>query len=143
MFEGAGGGGADGDDSAILTEGQVDGLRGAGGEGVGLGVEADVGEVFDANGLEGAEAYVEGEGLDLDAVDAELSEDLGGEVEAGGGGGGGAEVLRVGVLGIDGLIAVAVDGGVGGVADAVDVGGQGHVADLVDTLEEVGELEGT
>ena len=46
----------------------VDGFGGGGGEGVVLGVEADVFEVFDADGLEGAEAYVEGDGLDLDAV---------------------------------------------------------------------------
>ncbi len=68
MFEGAGGGGAGGDDAAAFGAGGVDGGGGGGGEGVVLGVEADVGEVFDADGLEGAEAYVEGDGFDLDAV---------------------------------------------------------------------------
>ena len=68
VFEGAGGGGSGGDDAAAFGEGGVDGGGGGGGEGVVLGVEVDVGEVFGADGLEGAEAYVEGDGLDLDAV---------------------------------------------------------------------------
>ena len=63
VLEGAGGGGADGDDAAFVREGLVDGGGGGGGEGVGLGVEADVGEVLDADGLEGAEADVEGDGF--------------------------------------------------------------------------------
>ena len=49
-------------------EGGVDGVGGGGGEGVVLGVEVDVFDVFGADGLEGAEADVEGDGLDLDAV---------------------------------------------------------------------------
>ena len=101
-----------------------------------LGVEVDVFEVFCANGLEGAEADVEGDGFDLDAVLFELGEDFGGEVEAGGGGGGGA-----GLLGEDGLVAVAVFGAV----VAVDVGGERHVAYFVEDGVEVGrggEAEG-
>ena len=93
-----------------------------------LGVEVDVFDVFGADGLEGSEADVEGDGLDLDAVCAELGEDLGREVEAGGGGGGGA-----GFVGEDGLVAVAVFGGV----VAVDVGRQRHVADAVEDSAEV------
>ena len=101
-----------------------------------LGVEADVFDVLGADGLEGSEAYVEGDGFDLDAVCAELVEDLRGEVEAGGGGGGGAGLVRE-----DSLVAVAVFGGV----VAVDVGRQRHVADPVEDGEEVcdwGEAQG-
>jgi len=53
-----------------------------------LGVEVDVFEVFGVDGLEGSEAYVEGDGFDVDAILLELGEDFGGEVKAGGGGGG-------------------------------------------------------
>ena len=72
-------------------EGAVDGVGGGGGEGVVLGVEADVFEVLDADGLEGAEADVEGDGMrSATPRGARAVEDLRGEVEAGGGGGGGA-----------------------------------------------------
>ena len=54
--------------------------------------------------------------LNLYAFLLEFGEDFGGEVEAGGGGGGAA-----GLLGEDGLVAVAVFGGI----VAVDVGGSG------------------
>src|SRR5208283_983137 len=99
MFQGAGGGGASGDDAAAFAECAVEGVGGGGGQSVTLGVEADVGEAGDADGLEGAQADVEGEGCDLDAAGAEGGEDFRGEVEAGGGGGGGA-----GRMAVDGLV---------------------------------------
>jgi len=141
MFKGAGGGGSGGDDSAAFGEGAVEGVGGGGGEGVALGVEADVGEAIDADGLEGSETDVEGEGCDFHAAGAEGGEDLGREVEAGGGGGGRAERMRV-----DGLVSLAVLRGVGlGGLTAVDVGGKGHVADAGERGVEVrgrGEAEG-
>ena len=100
MLEGAGGGGAGGDDATAFGEGAVEGVGGGGGQSVTLGVEADIGEAGDADGLEGAETDVKGEGCDLDAAGAEGGEDFGREVEAGGGGGGGAGWMRV-----DGLVA--------------------------------------
>jgi hypothetical protein len=50
----AGSGGSGGYDAATFGECGVDGLGGGGGQGVVLGVEVDVGEVFGADGLEGA-----------------------------------------------------------------------------------------
>ncbi len=96
-----------------------------------LGVQANVGEALDADWLEGAQAYMEGNVLDLHAFGAEFGEDLGGEVEAGGGGGGGA---RLG--GVDGLVAGLVVGGIWLTFRAVDVGRERHVADAVEMLEE-------
>jgi len=141
VFEGAGGGGSGGDDAAAFGEGAVEGVGGGGGEGVTLGVEANVGEAGDADGLEGAKANVQGEIRDLDAAGAEGGEDLGGEVEAGGGRGGGAGMARV-----DGLISLAVLRGVGlGGLAAMDVGGKRHVADAGERGVEVvdrGEAQG-
>lgn len=138
VLEGANGRGAGGDDAAAFAAGAVDGGGGVCGQGVGFGVETDVGEVLDADGLEGAEADVEGDVGDLDTVGADLLEDRGGEVEAGSGRGGGAVG---GFAGVDGLVAGAVGGGVG----AVQVGRQGDVAEAVEGGEEVageGEAEG-
>ena len=126
MFEGAGGGGAYGEDAAFFADGFVDGFGGGGGEGVGLGVEADVFGAFYADGLEGAEAYVEGEVRDFDAACGEGLENLGSEVQAGGGSGGGASFV-----GEDGLVAGAVFGGVGFGFFAVDVGRKREMADAV------------
>ena len=47
-----------------------------------LCVEVDVFDSLGADGLEGSETYVEGDGLDLDSAVAELIENLRGEVEA-------------------------------------------------------------
>ncbi len=148
VLEGAGGGGADGEDAAAIFAGEVEGVRGASGKGVELGVEADVSEVFDADWLKGAEADVEGEELSFNAAGAELGEDFGGEVEAGGGGGGGAEFGGGGLGGaglpgrcllrVNGLVALLIVGGIGGQLVAADVGRQGHVSDLLDSCEEVG-----
>ena len=84
----------------------VDGFGGGRREGVVLGVEVDVFQIFDSDGLEGAEAYVEGYGFDLYPFLFQLVEDFGGEVEAGGGGGGAA-----GLLGKNCLVAVAIFSG--------------------------------
>src|ERR1700733_8054476 len=94
-----------------------------------LGVEGDVFEIFCANRLEGYQPDVEGDRLDLYFVLFELGEDFWGEVEAGRGGCGAA-----GLLGEDGLVAVAVFG----VVVAVDVGRERHVSDFVEDSVEVG-----
>ena len=95
-FEGAHGGGADGD-----SAGGVLNLGGGGcGDIVLLVVHDVVFDAFGADGLEGADADVEGdEGM------RDGGEDFGGEMQAGGGGGDGAFVG-----GEDGLIAFAVGG---------------------------------
>jgi len=136
VFEGAGSGGAGGDDAATLALCCVDGFGSGGRERVVLGVEVDIFELFHADGLEGAKANVEGDGFDPDANLPELREDLGSEVQAGGGGGG-----RAGFVREDGLIAVAVLDAV----VAMDVWRERHVADFVEDRVEVGrghEAEG-
>ena len=129
VFKGAGDGGAGGDDSSALAQGELDGGGGGGGQAVVLGVQADVFEALDADGLEGAEAYVEGEGFDLDATGFQGVQCLRREVKAGGGGGGGA-----GLAGVDGLVAGLVFGFVW----TMHVRRQRHVADAVELGEELG-----
>ncbi len=95
-FEGAHGGGADGDSAGGALN-----LGGGGcGDVVLLVVHDVVFDAFGADGLEGADADVEGdEGM------RDGGEDFGGEMQSGGGGGDGAFVG-----GEDGLIAFAVGG---------------------------------
>ncbi len=92
--------------------------------------------ILGADRLEGAEADVEGDVLDLDALCFQRVEDLGGEVEAGRGRGGGA-----GLVGVDGLVA----GAILSLVVAVDVRGERHVAYFVEDGLEVrdrGEAQG-
>jgi hypothetical protein len=140
VFESARGGGSGSDDSAAFTLGEVDGGGGLGRESVVLGVKTDVGEKLCADGLEGSEADVKGDGFDLHALLPELIEDRGREVKPGGGGRGGT-----GVLGEDGLVAGLIFRRVGDGFGAVDVGRERHVADAIQDLVEVGrwrEAEG-
>ena len=88
VFERAGGGSSCGDDAAAFRKRGVDSCSGGCGQCVVLGMEMDVREVLGANGLKGSEAYVKGNGLDLDSVLSELSEDLWREVKTGGWSGG-------------------------------------------------------
>jgi hypothetical protein len=88
-----------------------------------LRVKVDIFQPFYANRLESSQANVEGDGLDLDIVLFQMSEDLGGEVKASRGGGGRAEVLRE-----DRLVAIAVLWAV----VAVNVRRERHVADFVE-----------
>lgn len=85
-------------------------------------------DVLDADGLEGAESHVESDFCALDAAVAEAGQDLRSEVEPGGGGGDGSSFA-----GVDGLVAVAIGGGVG----AVDVRRERDVADLFHACKEV------
>ena len=109
-FEGAHGGGADGDS----TGGALN-LGGGGGGDIVLFVVHDVVfDAFGADGLEGADADVEGdEGV------GDGGEHFGGEMQAGGGGRDGAFVG-----GEDGLVAFAVEG----LFVALHVVGEGEVA---------------
>ena len=137
MFECADGGGSYGDDAAVFAEGGVDGGGGFWREGVALAVEVDVFDAVYADGLEGAEADVECDVGGLDAALPEGFQNLWREVEAGGGRGDGA-----GLLGVDGLVALAVFWAV----FAMDVGRERHVADAVEGGVEVGdwlEADGT
>ena len=129
-----------GEDAAVLLAGEIDSFGGAGGKGITLGVKADVLQAVGADGLEGAEADVEGDGFNLDTFMSEGLEDFGGEVEARGWGGGGAKGVCV-----DGLVAGAVFGGVRERLITVDVGRERHVADALKDFEEIlagGETEG-
>ena len=129
-------GGAGSDNAPTRVQRGVYRFSSSGREGVTLSMKVDVGEVFGANRLEGAEANVEGEGFDLDAVLLEFREDFGGKVEAGSGGCGASDFV-----GEDGLVAVAILRAV----VAVDVGGERHVAYFVEDGVEVwgwGEAQG-
>jgi hypothetical protein len=85
-------------------------------------------DVLDADRLEGAESHVEGDLRGFDATVVEAGQNFRSEVEAGGGGGDGSALT-----GVDGLIAVAVGGGI----SAGDVRRKRDVADLLDPGEEV------
>jgi hypothetical protein len=109
-FEGAHGGGADGDSAG----GALNLGGGGGGDIVLLMVHDVVFDAFGADGLEGADADVEGDEGVRDG-----GEHFGGEMQAGGGGGDGAFVG-----GEDGLVAFAVEG----LFVALHVVGEGEVA---------------
>jgi hypothetical protein len=128
VFEGADRSSADGNDAARGAKSVVDGGRGGGGDGIGLGVEFVVFDAVDADRLEGSQADVEGNLGGFDAALADAVEDGGSEVEAGRGSGD-----RSGGLGIDGLITLAVGGGIG----AGDVGWERNVADAIEESEEI------
>ena len=129
-FKGADGGSADDDDPAASPSGLTvlaDGGGSGGGNGVVLGVH---GMSFEGGGFDGeerAEADFEGDGKAADAETLDPGEEFGREMKAGGGGG-----QRGAVLGVDGLIAGAVEGFVGvriGGAHLFNVRRQGDVAD--------------
>lgn len=102
-FDGADGGGADGDDTLVIGSGVVELLNGGGFDGDGFIMHGVLVEVVDTDGGEGAEPDVEGDVGLGDAFDGEGVEHIFGEVEAGGGGGDGS-----GLLGVNGLVAFAV-----------------------------------
>ena len=83
---------------------------------------------LDADWLKCSQSYVERDFCGLDAAVAETGENLRGEVEAGGGSGYGSTLA-----GVDGLIAIAVGGGI----VAGDVGRERDVADPFHAGEEI------
>jgi len=80
-------------------------------------------DLVDANRLEGSEADVERDFSGLDAAPADTAENLLSEMEAGGGGG-----YRSALLGVDGLIALAI-------ARRVRAGNVGRERDMADAIE--------
>src|ERR1019366_2785232 len=76
VFEGADGGGADGDDAACILQSPIDGGGGAGGDGIGLRVEFVIFDSIDADGLKRPQAHVQGDGDGLDATLADAVEDF-------------------------------------------------------------------
>ena len=128
VFESADRGGAYGNDTAGFAAGLTDLGGGFFGDRIGLGVQGVLFDFFDADRLEGAEADVKGDFRGFDAAVAETGERLRSEMETGGGGGDGPALA-----GVDGLVAVAITGGIG----AGDVGRERDMADLLDAGEEV------
>jgi len=80
-------------------------------------------DLVDADGLEGSEADVQGDVCGLDAALADAVEDLRGEVKTGGGRG-----YRSTLQGVDGLVALAIAGGI----RTYDVGRERDVADAIE-----------
>ncbi len=128
MFEGANRCGANGNYPAPAAEREIDGRGGAGGDGVGLGVELVILDAIDADRLESSQADVQRDPGGLDAALTDSVENLRGEVETGGGRG-----YRSPLLGIDGLIAIAIVGGI----RARDVGRERDVADAIEGREKI------
>jgi hypothetical protein len=106
----------------------VDGGSCVGGDGIGFGMEFVILDAVDADRLEGSQADVQSDVNGLDAALADSGEGFRGEVKAGGRGG-----YRSRLLGIDGLIALAIAGRIG----AGDVGWERDVADAIESGEEV------
>ncbi len=128
MFQRADDGGADGDDAAAFAGGAIDGVGGCSGERVALAVQADFVDALDAQRGKGAEADVQRDARDFDALRGERVEHLRREVQAGGGRGHRAALARE-----DGLVALAIRGRI----VATNVGRQRHVADAVEDGEEI------
>jgi hypothetical protein len=85
-------------------------------------------DLIDANWLEGSEADVKRDFRGLDATLADAVENFLSEMEAGGGSG-----YRSSLLGVDGLIALAIAGRIG----ARDVGRKRDVANAIEGGEEI------
>jgi hypothetical protein len=85
-------------------------------------------DLVDANGLEGSQADVKRDFSGCDAALADAVEDLWGEMKSGGGG-----CDRATLLGVNGLIAFAIAGGI----RARDVGWERDVADAIECGEEI------
>ena len=85
-------------------------------------------DAFGADGLEGPKADVECNLGGFDSPSTDAGENPGGEVKTGGGGGDGSALM-----GVDGLVAFAVSGGI----FAGDVGRKRDVSDLVDAGEKI------
>lgn len=121
VLEGADSGGADGDDAAGIAAGAIDFVGSFFRDGIRFWVERVIFDFIDTHRLECAEADVEGDLGGFDSAVADAGDDFGSEVESGSGGGDGAAFA-----GIDGLVAVAVGGGI----RTDDVGRKRNVADV-------------
>ncbi len=123
ILEGANHGGADGEDGAAGTAGGDDRGGGGGRAHVGFARAGVVFEARNADGLESAEADIEGERVDFDAGEAQAGEDFGGEMEAGGGSG---DSRAAG--GVNGLVTLTV----GELVFAADIGRERNVSQAFD-----------
>jgi hypothetical protein len=83
MFERANGCGADCDYAAAGAEREIDGRSGAGGDGIGFGVEFVIFDAIDADRLKSSQADVQRYLGSLDAALMDPVENLRGEMEAG------------------------------------------------------------
>jgi hypothetical protein len=128
VFESADRGGAYRYDAAGFAAGLTDLRSGFFRNRIGLGVEGVLFDFLDADWLEGAEAEVESDFCGLDAAIVEAGQNFRSEVEAGGGGGDGSALA-----GVDGLVAVAIGGGIG----AGNIRRKRDVADRFHACEEV------
>ena len=128
VFERADRGGAYGYDAAGFAAGLTDLCGCCFGDRIGLRVQHVLFDFLDADWLERAKSDVEGDFRGLDAAIAEAGQNFRSEVEASGGRGDGSALA-----GVDGLVAVAIGGGIG----AGDVGRERDMADLLDAGEEV------
>jgi len=138
VLDGTHAGGADSEPAAALRE--ECGLRGCG-DLVELAVDLVILDLVGLDGLEGAEADMEGYVEELRSGGGEAGVDLRGEVEAGGGCGDGDGFRAVGV---DGAVAFAGERGEGGAGGGIagDVGGQWDFADDVGHLDDRGVAGG-
>ncbi len=115
------GGGADGDAGAGLAFSEFG--EGGGGDFIPLVVDVVLLDVVDLDGVEGADADLQGEVVKRRTFRFECGDQVGCKVEAGGGGGNGHALL---VIGVDGLVAVVVVRPAGVIHLAFDIGGQRH-----------------
>ena len=127
IFEGTGDGGANGDDATTTRLGSTNGADGAVRNVVPFGVHVVILHVVAADGEKSAKPDVECQSPDDNALRFEPSQELLGHIKTGGWSGGGA-----GLLGPDGLIALAV----AGVGVAMKVGRKGDGAVPFDQLYE-------
>ncbi len=128
VFERPNGGGADSNDAARTAECLIDGFGGGGGDGIGLGVNPVIFYAGDADWLKGSEADVEGDFGGFDSAQADAMQYLRSEVKSGGGRGDGTARL-----GVNGLVALAIGGGV----RSRNVRRQGNVTDAIESCEKI------
>jgi len=128
VFEGSNRCRSDGDDATLGAKSLVYGGGGAWGDGIRFGMKFVILDAVDADRLEGSEADMEGDFGGLDSALAEAVEGFRGEMKAGGRGG-----CRSALLGVDGLIAVAIAGKI----RAGDVGREWDVSDAVEDREKI------
>src|ERR1700733_5306506 len=128
VFQGAGCRGAGSNNAAPRSQRCIDSIRSHSRERVVLGMQMDIFQLLGTNRLEGAQAHMECDGLDLNAIASEFGKNLRREVETGSGSGRGT-----GLACEHGLVAVAIFG----TFMAVNVRRQWHVADPVEDSVEL------
>src|SRR5579872_3776081 len=127
-LKGTDSGGADSDDASRLAARLADLLGGGFGDGVNLGMKVVFFHPLGTYGLKSPKADVERDFGGFNSAGSDPGKNFGSEVKAGGRGGD-----RSTLASIDGLIALAIGGGI----FAGDVGREGDVSDLVDTNDTI------